>query len=125
MINNKITIAKADLDISFNTLTPIEIDPKLQITTTSINESITTDLYPISIQIINDSGVELSYNPILSDTEYQLYKTTPSLFALQRLTKDFVLTTDHTNFAKCYKFLIMARTSGATTDLQVEFINYK
>lgn len=125
MINNRFTIDKDDLNGTFAGGTYITLDPKLTIENSAIYNSYDQDMYPIAIQVINDCGAELEYNPVLTETEWNLYTKDPTKLVFQRLQENTVLGTDHANFPKCYKFLIRAREATVTSDLIVEFINYK
>ena len=123
MLNKRVTIAYADLNASYAGDT-IEVDPSMEFTVSPIAGEITKTIYPIGIQIINDTGAEIEYNAVTSVEEYNMYSdTNPPV--LQRLQNNGILTTDYTNFPKCYKFLIKAREAKATKDLIIEFINYR
>jgi len=123
MLNKRVTIAYADLNASYAGDT-IEVDPSMEFTVNPIAGEVTKTIYPIGVQIINDTGAEIEYNAVTSVEEYNMYSdTNPPV--LQRLQNNGILTTDYTNFPKCYKFLIKAREAKATKDLIIEFINYR
>jgi hypothetical protein len=82
-------------------------------------------LYPIDIQLINDCGANIEFNSILHETEYIDYQKDPTQFAFQRLPSNSVLQPDHTNFERCYKFLLRKYSGTATSDLTIEFINHR
>lgn len=123
MLNKRVTIAYADLNASFAG-DYIEIDPSMEITMgTTVTGVVKKTVYPLDIQIINDTGVEIEYNPVISEEEYAMYSgTNPPV--LQRLQKSGILQSDYTNFPKCYKFLVKAREASASKDLIIEFLNY-
>lgn len=122
MLNKRVTIAYADLNASFAG-DYIEIDPSMEFTVNPIAGETTKTIYPLDIQIINDTGAEIEYNPVISEEEYAMYSgTNPPV--LQRLQKSGILQSDHTNFPKCYKFLVKARETSASKDLIIEFLNY-
>lgn len=123
MLNKRVTIPYATLNNSYSG-SVIEIDPSMEFTSNPITGEVTKTVYPIGIQIINDTGAEIEYNAVTSVEEYNMYSdTNPPV--LQRLQKSGTLTTDYTNFPKCYKFLIKAREATASSDLIIEFINYR
>ena len=123
MLNKRVTIAYADLNASFAG-DYIEIDPSMEITMgTTVTGVVKKTVYPLDIQIINDTGAEIEYNPVISVEEYAMYSgTNPPV--LQRLQKSGILQSDYTNFPKCYKFLVKAREASASKDLIIEFLNY-
>lgn len=122
MLNKRVTIAYADLNASFAG-DYIEIDPSMEFTVNPIAGETTKTIYPLDIQIINDTGAEIEYNPVISVEEYAMYSgTNPPV--LQRLQKSGILQSDYTNFPKCYKFLVKAREASASKDLIIEFLNY-
>lgn len=122
MLNKRVTIAYADLNASFAG-DYIEIDPSMEFTVNPIAGETTKTIYPLDIQIINDTGAEIEYNPVISEEEYAMYSgTNPPV--LQRLQKSGILQSDYTNFPKCYKFLVKARETSASKDLIIEFLNY-
>jgi len=82
-------------------------------------------LYPIDIQLINDCGAGVEFNSILNENEYIDYQKDSAQFAFQRLPADSVLQPDHTNFERCYKFLLRKYIGTATSDLTIEFINHR
>jgi len=123
MLNKRVTITSANLNASYSGDT-IEVDPSMEFTVNPIAGEVTKTIYPIGVQIINDTGAEIEYNAVTSVEEYNMYSdTNPPV--LQRLPKNGILTTDYTNFPKCYKFLIKAREATASKDLIIEFINYR
>lgn len=122
MLNKRVTIAYADLNASFAG-DYIEIDPSMEFTVNPIAGETTKTIYPLDIQIINDTGAEIEYNPVIREEEYAMYSgTNPPV--LQRLQKSGILQSDYTNFPKCYKFLVKAREATASSDLIIEFLNY-
>jgi hypothetical protein len=125
MLNKQVTILQADLNNSVDS-SPIEIPVAKTINIYDMSGKVTGTkvVYPKSIQIINDCGAELEYNPVLTQEEYNDYVKTPADLVYQRLLKNYTLQTDHSNFPQCYKFLIRAKTETVTSDLIVEFINY-
>ncbi len=130
MKNKKVTVTIAQL----NSGNVIEIDPKMVWVPLSADgtELDPVTLYPIDIQIINDTGAILLTNFILNEDDYADYQRVvddgalalDDYYAFKRTPNNTVLQSDHTNFPRCYRFLIKG-SGTATKDATIEFINYR
>lgn len=103
------------------------IDVPITITTPS--PSLQTDVgvyFPIEIQIINDCGAGVEFLILANQDEVKEYDADPSGYSsFIRIPKNAVLSDDFTSFNRCLKFLVRGYETTATSDLVIEFINYK
>ena len=123
MRNQRFTVTIAQI----NSGAVITIDPKMTYYQyDNFNQIISTQyLYPIDIQIINDTGSGVQFNAILTEPEYDEYLVSSANFAFQRIPKGATLQPDHSNFERCYMFLIQGYETTAIGNLTIEFINYR
>ena len=125
MINKRFEIAFADLNIGDPIILDIEIVKTILPVTGDLSNTDTRYLYPQQIQVINDCGAGVEWLSVSNEEEYAEYVADPSLFTFVRLPIGFTLQDDFTSFGRCYKFIIRAYELTATTDLTLEFINYR
>jgi hypothetical protein len=122
MINKRFEITAATI----NAGTAIESDVEITKIIPAINgDTDTRYLYPQQLQVINDCGGNIEWLSLSSIEEYEEYTDNPSLFTFVRLPNGYSLQDDFTSFGRCYKFIIKLYSGTATSDLTLEFINYR
>lgn len=122
MKNRKVIVTKEQI----NTGLVIEIDSSLVASGNydSSNLLETKILYPNYVYLDNSSGVDLSWNIISNEKEYNDYLRYPNQFALIPLKSSKVLQSIDRN-PKCYKFILQKNSvSSALRDIEVYFVNY-
>lgn len=122
MKNLRVTITKDQI----NAGTLIEIDPKIVGERKAFGGKVEyVNLYPISIQIVNDCGAEFEYNIIISEKDFADYQEDDTYYYFQRCPNGMIVMSDHTRVPTCYRFLLRGTESTATKNLYIEFINYQ
>lgn len=122
MVNKRFEVTSTDL----NTGNPVELAIEITKTIPAINGTPDTRyLYPQQIQVINDCEAGIEWLSLSSVEEYNEYTSNPSLFTFVRLPSGYSLQDDFTSFGRCYKFIVKAYELSATSDLTLEFINYR
>lgn len=130
MKNKKVVLTIAQI----NSGNVVVIDPKMEWTPLNDagEEMPVQTLYPIDIQVVNDSGAVLYANIILNEDDYYDYYRVVEdgdldlndFYYFKKIPNGTVMQSDHTNFPRCYQFLIKG-TGTATKDVDIEFINYR
>lgn len=123
MKNRKVSITKEQL----NSGDVIEIDSTLAVSGNyDISNSIEVKiLYPNFVFLENSSGIDLFWNTVSNDREYNDYLSFPEQFVLIPLKNSKTLQSiDRT--PRCYKFLLQKNPSSgnAISDIDIYFINY-
>ena len=120
MENRKFTITSTQL----NTTTDNIIDTYIE-KTSGYNQVETTRWYPVKIQLINKSGIDVLFNIIASWDEYQLYLATPANyvgFTVQAGTTVNLSSINILPFA--YKCIVTGTAATASGDFNIECIQY-
>jgi len=122
MINKREVITASSLNIG----NPIELDIEIIKTIPAINgDTDTRYQYPQQIQVINDCNAGVEWLSLKDAEEYAEYTLNPSSFVFVRLPSGYSLQDDFTSFGRCYKFIIKAYQLTASSNLTLEFINYR
>jgi len=122
MKNKRFEIDSTDI----NAKTDKEFDIRILKTQTSPSgETLTEVMFPLSLQIINDCGAGVEFNVIFTEEEKLEYDGDPSSFVFQRVPKDGIVQTDHTNFYKAIYIITRGYETSATQKLIIECLNYR
>ena len=120
MYNKTVTVTTAELASGV-----VEIDTTMTKVTSSNKEGISSGtLYPREIQVINNCGVDLEWNMLANETEYNEYVDDSTNFGFILLPSTDILQ-DEKRVNKCFKFLVRPISGQvATADLRLDFISY-
>lgn len=122
MKNKRFTITSSDLNLG----TAIKLTVPMTVSTAAISGEVkTVVLYPIEIQSFNLTEADLEFNTFANEEEYQDYVKNPSYYAFITFKNGTVLTDDNHNFLHSIYFIIRKKSGIATSDLEIEFINYR